>query len=400
MRLEACDVSDRADVTRLLTLLPEDAPLTGVVHAAGCHRRRRAHRPRPRLLLDTVLRPKADGAWHLHRATAHHDPAAFVLFSSAAGAFGAPGQANYAAANAFLDGLAAHRHALGLPAVSIAWGPWADDGGMTSRLSDTDRGRLARGGVRPLAADEALALLDEALTGTDPAVIAVRTGSGSAGVRALLRPAPTAPARRTVEAGPAGPVTSTLLDGATPEEGRARLLGLVRDLAATVLGHPSSDAVEPDRLFTEQGFDSLTVVELRNHLASATGLRLTPTLLFDHATPRRSPPICTSVWRRSRTRPPHRRRPGAGRSAGPRRGHHRRPVQGGLPGRPGGRRLRPAPGGGRTAPHLQRPGRAAVPPGGDPPRPVTPPRRWSASAPTSPSPKRPPVRPVRLPLPR
>ncbi|MGA5164383.1 type I polyketide synthase [Streptomyces pseudogriseolus] len=284
VRLEACDVSDRADVTRLLTLLPDDAPLTGVVHAAGVTDDAVLTALDPGRL-HTVLRPKADGAWHLHRATAPHDPAAFVLFSSAAGAFGAPGQANYAAANAFLDGLAAHRHALGLPAVSIAWGPWADDGGMTSRLSDTDRGRLARGGLRPLAADEALALLDEALTGTDPAVIAVSTGSGSAGVRALLRPAPAAPARRTVEAGPAGPVTSTLLAGATPEEGRARLLGLVRDLAATVLGHPSSDAVEPDRLFTEQGFDSLTVVELRNHLASATGLRLTPTLLFDHATP-------------------------------------------------------------------------------------------------------------------
>ncbi len=167
MRLEACDVSDRADVTRLLTLLPEDAPLTGVVHAAGVTDDAVLTALDPGRL-DTVLRPKADGAWHLHRATAHHDPAAFVLFSSAAGAFGAPGQANYAAANAFLDGLAAHRHALGLPAVSIAWGPWADDGGMTSRLSDTDRGRLARGGVRPLAADEALTLLDEALTGTDP----------------------------------------------------------------------------------------------------------------------------------------------------------------------------------------------------------------------------------------
>ncbi|MFF7859312.1 SDR family NAD(P)-dependent oxidoreductase [Streptomyces sp. NPDC007904] len=284
VHLAACDVGDRADVTRLLSRLPADAPLTGVVHAAGV--------TDDAVLtalgsgrLDTVLRPKADGAWHLHDATAHLNPAAFVLFSSAAGTFGAPGQANYAAANAFLDGLAAHRHALGLPAVSIAWGLWDGDSGMTSRLSATDRGRLARGGLRPLATDDALALLDDALTGTDPAVIAVRTGSGSAGVRAMLRPAPAAPTRRTAEAGPTGPTAARLLAGATPEEGRARLLGLIRDLAATVLGHPSGDAVEPDRLFTEQGFDSLTVVELRNHLASATGLKLAPTLLFDHATP-------------------------------------------------------------------------------------------------------------------
>ncbi|MEV6619111.1 type I polyketide synthase [Streptomyces sp. NPDC051051] len=284
VRLEACDVADRADVARLLTRLPDDAPLTGVVHAAGVTDDA-VLTALDATRLDTVLRPKADGAWHLHDATAHLNPAAFVLFSSAAGTFGAPGQANYAAANAFLDGLAAHRHALGLPAVSVAWGLWDSDSGITSRLSDTDRGRLARGGLRPLATDEALALLDDALTAADPAVIAVRTGSGRAGVRAMLRPAPTAPARRTAEAGSSGPVTSRLLAGASPEEGRARLLALVRELAATVLGHPSAEAVEPDRLFTEQGFDSLTVVELRNHLASATGLKLAPTLLFDHATP-------------------------------------------------------------------------------------------------------------------
>ncbi|MDL5205932.1 type I polyketide synthase [Streptomyces sp. ALI-76-A] len=284
VRLEACDIADRADVARLLTRVPDDAPLTGVVHAAGV--------TDDAVLtaldggrLDTVLRPKADGAWHLHEATAHLDPAVFVLFSSAAGTFGAPGQANYAAANAFLDGLAAHRHTRGLPAVSVAWGLWDSDSGMTSRLSATDRGRLARGGLRPLGTDDALALLDDALSAADPAVIAVRTGSGRAGVRAMLRPAPAAPARRAVEAGSSGPVTTRLLAGVTPEEGRARLLGMVRDLAATVLGHPSADAIEPDRLFTEQGFDSLTVVELRNHLASATGLQLAPTLLFDHATP-------------------------------------------------------------------------------------------------------------------
>ncbi|WP_119583818.1 alpha/beta fold hydrolase, partial [Streptomyces europaeiscabiei] len=86
--------------------------------------------------------------------------------------------------------------------------------------------------------------------------------------------------------GSLGPATAaSLLAGRGPEEGRALILGMVRDLAATVLGHATADEVEADRLFTEQGFDSLTVVELRNHLATATALKLAPTLLFDHATP-------------------------------------------------------------------------------------------------------------------
>ncbi|AVV44101.1 polyketide synthase [Streptomyces sp. P3] len=283
VRLEACDVAERADVERLLTQLPADAPLTGVIHAAGVTDDA-VLTALDGARFDTVLRPKADGAWNLHHATADHDPPAFVLFSSAAGTFGAPGQANYAAANAFLDGLAALRRSLGRPAASVAWGLWSDDSGMTAGLSRTDRGRLNRGGLRPLTTGDALALLDDALSTADPAVIAVATGSGRAKVRSMLRPV-TAAARRRIASGATEPVGPSLLAGRSAEEGRALLVGLVRDLAATVLGHASADGVEPDRLFTEQGFDSLTVVELRNHLATATGLKLAPTLLFDHATP-------------------------------------------------------------------------------------------------------------------
>ncbi|WP_406358257.1 type I polyketide synthase [Streptomyces sp. NBC_01635] len=283
VHLEACDIAERSDVQRLLDHLPDELPLTGVVHAAGV--------TDDTVLtaldggrFDTVLRPKADGAWHLHELTAGRSPAAFVLFSSAAGTFGAPGQANYAAANGFLDGLAALRHALGLPATSVAWGLWNDDSGITGRLSHADRGRLARGGLRPLATEDALALLDDALATTDSAVIAVATGSGRSGVRAMLRPAAPTVTRRTA-AGADPDAAASLLAGRTPDEGRALLLDLVRERAATVLGHAGPDEVEPDRLFTEQGFDSLTVVELRNHLATVTGLKLAPTLLFDHATP-------------------------------------------------------------------------------------------------------------------
>ncbi|WP_344339788.1 KR domain-containing protein, partial [Kitasatospora putterlickiae] len=175
--------------------------LTGVVHVAG--------------IVDdgviealdaakwhSVLRPKVDAAWHLHELTAGLDLAVFALYSSASGVLGGSGQGNYAAGNAFLDGLAAHRRSLGLPAVSLAWGLWAEAAGMGGRLSDTDLARMARVGTLPLAADQGLALLDAALTGEPAAVVPIRLDV--AGVRAedlppLLRdlaPAARAPRAR------------------------------------------------------------------------------------------------------------------------------------------------------------------------------------------------------------
>ncbi|MDO0924394.1 type I polyketide synthase [Streptomyces sp. TG1A-8] len=283
-RVAACDVAEEDEVRRLLAQVPADAPLTAVVHAAGVTDDGVLTALDP-TRFDSVLRPKADGAWHLHRLTEDLGLAAFVLFSSAAGTFGSPGQANYAAANAFLDALAAHRHAQGRPATSVAWGLWDAGSGMTARLSHADRERLARGGMRPLATEDALALLDDALATTTPAVIAMNTGSGPAAARALLHPPTAAPARRAAAGAPGAPAAAPLLAGRAPEERPGLLLHLVRDLAATVLGHARADEVAADRLFTEQGFDSLTVVELRNHLATATGLKLAPTLLFDHPTP-------------------------------------------------------------------------------------------------------------------
>ncbi|NBH12588.1 KR domain-containing protein, partial [Amycolatopsis sp. SID8362] len=124
--------------------------------------------------LDTVLRPKADAAWHLHELTRDRDLAAFVTFSSVAGTFGAIGQANYAAANAFLDALARYRHAEGLPATSLVWGPWSQAGGMTSGLTEADLRRMARSGLPALAPEEGLALFDAALTTGAPVVLPVR----------------------------------------------------------------------------------------------------------------------------------------------------------------------------------------------------------------------------------
>ncbi|WP_420802695.1 type I polyketide synthase [Streptomyces cavernae] len=282
--LVACDTAERADVERLLAAVPADRPLTGVVHAAG------VVDDKPVTALDSerferVLRPKADGGWLLHQLTQGHELSAFVLFSSAAGTFGSPGQANYAAANAFLDALASHRRSLGLPASSLAWGLWENDSALTAGLSETDRRRMARGGMRPLTAEAGLRLLDAALTTDHPALVAMDTTAGHGALKALLRPGGRPAARRSAASTPAAPTVSARLAGLAPAERRTALVDLIRELASTVLGHTSADAVEGDRLFTEQGFDSLTAVELRNHLATATALPLPPTLLFDHATP-------------------------------------------------------------------------------------------------------------------
>jgi acyl transferase domain-containing protein/acyl carrier protein len=158
----ACDVADRADVDRLIAALPADRPLRTVVHAAGVV----DDAPVQSLdagRLDTVLGAKADGAWHLHEATRDRDLSAFVLFSSASGLLGGAGQGNYAAANAVTDALAAHRRALGLPAVSLAWGWWGAQQGMSARLTATDTRRLRQAGLVPLTEDEGLALFDASL---------------------------------------------------------------------------------------------------------------------------------------------------------------------------------------------------------------------------------------------
>ncbi|MEU8784991.1 type I polyketide synthase [Streptomyces sp. NPDC048637] len=282
--LVACDLSEREAVAGLLDSIPEDHPLTAVVHIAGV--------VDDGVLttlsdeqFDRVLRPKADAARLLHELTKDRNLSAFVLFSSAAGTFGSAGQANYAAANALLDGLAHHRAAQGLPATSLAWGLWAERSGMTAGLADTDRSRMARDGMQPLSADDGLALFDAALTAGDPALVTVGLGRG--GLGPLTGSAAPGRPRRTVPA--AGEDKDDLLarlSAAGPAEREALLLEVVRRRVAGVLGHGSSQEIEPDRGFTELGFDSLTAVELRNQLGTLTGTRLPPTLVFDFATPR------------------------------------------------------------------------------------------------------------------
>ncbi|RKN03703.1 SDR family NAD(P)-dependent oxidoreductase [Streptomyces radicis] len=288
----ACDVADRDALARLIDGIPPEHPLTAVVHAAGVLDDGLAVSLTPDQLT-RVLRPKVDAAVHLDQLTEGHDLRAFVLFSSASGTFGGLGQANYAAANAFLDALATRRRSQGRPATSLAWGTWAPASTMTD-LTETDLRRMARGGVVPLSAAAGLELLDLALAHPErPVLVPVRLDldalaaqAEAAGVpvpglfRGLVRPSVRRATLTAVDPGVRQRVA------ALPEGERLAALGaLVREQTATVLGHGAADAVDPAAGFGDLGFDSLTSVELRNRLSTATGLTLPPTLVFDHPTP-------------------------------------------------------------------------------------------------------------------
>jgi acyl carrier protein len=233
--------------------------------------------------LAAVLRPKVDGAWNLHEATRDLDLAAFVLYSSVSGVMGGAGQANYAAANVFLDALAQHRRSHGLAAVSLAWGPWAQSG-MASELGE----RTARSDMPLLSVEEGLALFDAATARDEALLVPLRINSGTARsdaeVPAILRGL-VRTGRRTAGGRAAGAGLLQQLTGMAESERIRFLVELVCAHAAGVLGHASAEAVDADREFRQLGFDSLTAVELRNSLTTATGLRLPATLVFDYPTP-------------------------------------------------------------------------------------------------------------------
>ncbi|MFJ8207613.1 type I polyketide synthase, partial [Micromonospora chalcea] len=285
----ACDVADRAAVAELLAGIPAEHPLTAVVHAAGVRDDGVISSLTPERM-DGVLRPKVDAAWHLHELTADLGLKAFVSYSSLAATAGGPGQGNYAAANAFLDGLAHHRKARGLAALTLAWGLWADRSGMTTELDDVHLNRISRSGVAAMEAEEGLALFDVACRTTDAALVPARLDLAAMKVqfaggsipplyRALIR----TPARAA--AATTGASLVQQLAGLGDAERAAALVEIVRGQAAAVLGYPDPAAIEPRRAFSEFGFDSLTAVEMRNRLNNAFGMRLPATLVFDYPTP-------------------------------------------------------------------------------------------------------------------
>ncbi|MFH8370604.1 amino acid adenylation domain-containing protein [Streptomyces sp. NPDC018031] len=283
----ACDAADRDDVAAVLALFGDERPLRGVVHAAGVLDDGALTDLTPERF-DAVFQPKVDGLWHLHELTQDMELDFFVMFSSIASVMGAPGQGNYAAANAFLDALAHLRRARGLPATSVAFGPWEGEG-MAAGLSEFDRARFAQLGLDRLAPDEGLELFELAARSGRALTMAAALDlnrvqhyfENRGGVPPLYRALLSGNAGNRARAG-GGTDLRKLLGEATPEEYPAVVLGVVREEVAKTLGFASPEAVDVDVPLQDIGIDSLTAVLMRNQLADLTGLALPAKIAFDH----------------------------------------------------------------------------------------------------------------------
>ena len=288
--IAACDVADRDQVAALVDSVGFENPLVAVVHTAALLDDGVLGSQTPERL-DRVLAVKADAAWHLHELTEHIDLAAFVLFSSVAGTVGNPGQANYSAANAFLDALAAHRAARGLAATSLAWGLWERTRKRGEAfMRDSDHSRLARSGLAAIDDEQGLQLLDTALTLGRPALApfgldlpVLREQARGDELPKVFAELVRVPAKRAA-GGQAGDSLARRLAAAPQAQRRQVGLDFVRAEIAAVLGRDSAAAIDPETPFLELGFDSLTALEFRNRLGAATGLRLSPSIAFDHPT--------------------------------------------------------------------------------------------------------------------
>jgi myxalamid-type polyketide synthase MxaB len=276
--------ADIASLEQVQTLIGaahrQDLPLRGIVHAAGVLR--------DRLLqemswedMQEVLGPKVDGAWNLHLASRAYPLDFFVCFSSTASTLGSAGQANYAAANAFLDALAHQRRAQGLPALSINWGPWAE-AGMAARLGQEAAKRRAAHGIGDIAPEAGLRAMERLLS--DPRAIQAMVspmdwGKFLAGGARPFFEAVGESRRLQVESD----VVSRLKES-PPDQRRLVLTTYVATQVAKAVGLPSADGIDPDQRFMDLGIDSLIAIELRNRLQTDLGSPLAQTVIFDHPT--------------------------------------------------------------------------------------------------------------------
>ncbi|WEO93614.1 thioester reductase domain-containing protein [Streptomyces sp. FXJ1.172] len=297
-RIAACDVADYDAVSELLNSIPADRPLGAVIHAAGVLDDGTVETLTD-AQIERVMRAKVDGAVNLHLLTRDCELASFIMYSSVAGVLGTPGQANYAAGNALLDALVHHRRARGLPGVSMAWGPWERDTGMTGGLTEADHARLARWGLLPLDAQDGCALFDAARAADSPLAVPCRIQLTRAldaqlipaMLRDMVRDAPRLrQAKSAVKVDTSAGERERLrafLTGLPATRRHAELVRIVAQHAAEVANLPSADDVATDLPLMAIGFDSLASLELRNRLVHLLGLtgHLSANAVFQTPTP-------------------------------------------------------------------------------------------------------------------
>ncbi|MFE6864096.1 SDR family NAD(P)-dependent oxidoreductase [Nocardia sp. NPDC057668] len=287
----ACDVSDRDALARVIADVPPSHPVGAVVHIAATLADATFAALTPGDL-DAVLPAKAAAAWYLHELTRDMDLSVFALFSSAAGTFGTAGQANYAAANVFLDELARYRHRAGLPATALAWGWWGQETANTAGLDDRDRARLGRMGITPIPTSAALSLFDDALRTGEPCALPIgmdvsvlRAAEPETELPPFFHALPNVRPRGSQQVSDQGTLGARLA-GLTPEAQHEALIELVREPVAMVCGYATPEAVQPDRQFADMGLDSLNSIELGARIRALTGVKLGNAVIFQYPTVR------------------------------------------------------------------------------------------------------------------